>query len=351
MAYTYHGTSNLIALPGRTVQTYPSGLVRVERSFVCRKADVATYRKQIKVGDKMPNDDGAPAIDGLYIFPDPQENTRDDGFVEFRVTAYGRTNETGQRSALLPRRTNLSFAAVYSAVNLFYNPSLTYSEATIRTLEKKSIDTDTVDVGYKVCVLANKKIEIPKDIREIGGVFLADTDIDLFSQSFTAVKVFPNLDGSFVPPTNERRSPVFFAEITSLERLNFGKFDEIIMRFGIAAQSIAFGDFFQTGSVPAKPQIESVVPDFITANVTIIEPPYSSGVSITIGGVTLSAPYGGSATGSTFSISGGNRSGQYITVRISGLTQNTGYSASIAVTNENGASAFQDFQFLTRKIS
>ena len=92
MAYTYHGTSNLIALPNRTVQTYPSGLVRVERSFVCRKADVAKNRNTIRVNERMPMDDGAPAFDGLYIFPEPQEVVRDDGFVEFRVTAYGRTN-------------------------------------------------------------------------------------------------------------------------------------------------------------------------------------------------------------------------------------------------------------------
>jgi hypothetical protein len=43
----------------------------------------------------MPFDDGAPAIDGLFIFPDPQEQVRDDGFVEFRVTAYGRTRTQG----------------------------------------------------------------------------------------------------------------------------------------------------------------------------------------------------------------------------------------------------------------
>jgi hypothetical protein len=91
MAYTYHGTSNLIALPNRTVQTYPSGLVRVERSFVCRKADVAKTRNTIRVNERMPMDDGAPAFDGLFIFPEPQEVVRDDGFVEFRVTAYGRT--------------------------------------------------------------------------------------------------------------------------------------------------------------------------------------------------------------------------------------------------------------------
>lgn len=92
MSYTYHGTTDLIALPNRTVQTYPSGLVRVERSFVCRKDRVARFRNTIKVNEPMPFDSGAPAIDGLYIFPEPQEVVRDDGFVEFRVTAYGRTN-------------------------------------------------------------------------------------------------------------------------------------------------------------------------------------------------------------------------------------------------------------------
>jgi len=93
--YTYHGTSDLIVLPGRSVQTYPSGLVRVERSFACRKADVARYRNILRVNEPMPYDDGAPTIDGLFIFPEPQEQVRDDGFVEFRVTAYGRTNTTG----------------------------------------------------------------------------------------------------------------------------------------------------------------------------------------------------------------------------------------------------------------
>ena len=52
---------------------------------------MARFRNTIKVNEPMPFDDGAPAIDGLYIFPEPQEVVRDDGFVEFRVTAYGRT--------------------------------------------------------------------------------------------------------------------------------------------------------------------------------------------------------------------------------------------------------------------
>ena len=88
--YTYHGTRDLIAMPERSVQTYPSGLVRVERSFMCRKTEVARYRNTFRVNEPMPFDDGAPAIDGLFIFPEPQQLVRDDGFVEFQVTAYGR---------------------------------------------------------------------------------------------------------------------------------------------------------------------------------------------------------------------------------------------------------------------
>jgi hypothetical protein len=92
MAYTFHGTRDLVMAPGRSVQTFPSGLVRVERRYFCRKSDAARYRSVLAVGNLLPNDDGAPAIDGLYIFPEPQEQSRDDGFVEFRVTAYGRSN-------------------------------------------------------------------------------------------------------------------------------------------------------------------------------------------------------------------------------------------------------------------
>jgi hypothetical protein len=94
--YTYHGTRDLIVMPGQSVQTFPSGLVRVERSFMCRKADVARHKNILRVNEPMPFVDFTPAIDGLFIFPEPQEQVRDDGFVEFRVTAYGRTTTNAQ---------------------------------------------------------------------------------------------------------------------------------------------------------------------------------------------------------------------------------------------------------------
>lgn len=93
MAHVYHGTTNLIALPNRTVQIYPSGLVRVERSFICRKDMTSKHRTTLAVNQPMPLDDGSPCIDGIYIFPEAQEILRDDGFTEFRVTGYGRVAE------------------------------------------------------------------------------------------------------------------------------------------------------------------------------------------------------------------------------------------------------------------
>jgi hypothetical protein len=91
----YSAGSYPVQLPGRTVQTFPSGLVRVERSFAVPAAQAGTFRPMFAVGEPMPFDDGAPAIDGLYIFPEPQEIASGDGFVQFRVTAYGRTNILG----------------------------------------------------------------------------------------------------------------------------------------------------------------------------------------------------------------------------------------------------------------
>lgn len=95
MSYTYHGTTDLIALPGRSVQTFPSGLVRVDRTYACRPQFAQRYRRELAVGFPLPLDNGHPAIDGLFIFPEAQETQGEDGFVEFRVSGYGRTTAFG----------------------------------------------------------------------------------------------------------------------------------------------------------------------------------------------------------------------------------------------------------------
>jgi hypothetical protein len=96
-----------IYLPGRTQETFPSGLLKVTRSYACLPSEVGSVqtvlgggasvlsvRDQLKAGNVLP-DKGAQTSDAvggpIIIFPDPTELKRDDGMIEFRVTAYGRS--------------------------------------------------------------------------------------------------------------------------------------------------------------------------------------------------------------------------------------------------------------------
>jgi hypothetical protein len=78
----------------RTVTTFPSGLIRVDQAFSCKTSAAATHRATLAVGEDFPGD-SYPAMDGLKIFPEPQEKRRDDGFTEFSVTSFGRVNDVG----------------------------------------------------------------------------------------------------------------------------------------------------------------------------------------------------------------------------------------------------------------
>jgi hypothetical protein len=124
--YTYHGTRDLIALPGRSVQTFPSGLVRVDRTYACRAADAGRFRQQFAVGNPLPFDDGTPSIDQMSIFPEPQEEQGDDGFVRFRVSAYGRVNTTGTVQSFFEEGTFTIIASSLlppaSQTNIFQRP-------------------------------------------------------------------------------------------------------------------------------------------------------------------------------------------------------------------------------------
>jgi len=94
-ATIYEKTPNGLYPTGdRTISTFPSGLVRVDQTFVCKTSAAASHRADLAVGEEFPNG-SYPTIDGLKIFPEVQEVQRTDGFTEFRVSGYGRTSVTG----------------------------------------------------------------------------------------------------------------------------------------------------------------------------------------------------------------------------------------------------------------
>lgn len=103
----------LVATGQRTVSTYPSGLCRIDRTYVCPDYAADAARLALQVGEALPDDDGTPAIDGAFIFPAPQETRRGDGFVEFAVSAYGRTSETAKVTNL-EQRSAYFYAALFT---------------------------------------------------------------------------------------------------------------------------------------------------------------------------------------------------------------------------------------------
>jgi len=88
-------SGDLIATLPRTVDTFPSGLVRVNQMYVGRSDLNSTHRQLVQVGNTLPSGDNSPSIDPLRIFPEVAEKKRSDGFTEYSVTAYGRWNSTG----------------------------------------------------------------------------------------------------------------------------------------------------------------------------------------------------------------------------------------------------------------
>jgi hypothetical protein len=117
----------LIPQGGRSVSTFPSGLVRVDQTFICSTPNVATHRANLKVGNDFPGS-SEPAIDGLYIYPEVQENRRGDGFTELIASGYGRTADTLQNI-----RKQVSTGSIYrnSGSGLSYPTFLVYSRNTI----------------------------------------------------------------------------------------------------------------------------------------------------------------------------------------------------------------------------
>jgi hypothetical protein len=75
----------------RTIQTFPSGLLRVDHTYVVPTADISSHYAAFAAGQPL-TDTSAPAIDGLFVFPDPTINEAGDGLSQINVSGYGRTS-------------------------------------------------------------------------------------------------------------------------------------------------------------------------------------------------------------------------------------------------------------------
>jgi hypothetical protein len=86
--------SGLVQQGDRSVTTFPSGLLKVEQTFIGLTSNESTDRLTLQIGDPFPLDD-SPSIDGVFIFPATQETRDSSGFTTYKVSGYGRINENG----------------------------------------------------------------------------------------------------------------------------------------------------------------------------------------------------------------------------------------------------------------
>jgi hypothetical protein len=87
-------SSNLVQQGDRSVTTFPSGLLKVEQTFIGLTSNESSDRLTLQIGDPFPLDD-SPSIDGVFIFPATQETRDSSGFTTYKVSGYGRINENG----------------------------------------------------------------------------------------------------------------------------------------------------------------------------------------------------------------------------------------------------------------
>jgi hypothetical protein len=83
----------LIKTGQRSVTTFPSGLVRVDQLYTGKTGMESQHRNLLAYGFQMPGQEDAPAVDGVFIFPEVQETKNGNGFTNYQCSGYGRTTE------------------------------------------------------------------------------------------------------------------------------------------------------------------------------------------------------------------------------------------------------------------
>jgi hypothetical protein len=159
-ATIYEKESNGLYSTGqRSVSTFPSGLVRVDQTLVCRNTAAASHRSSLAVGTAMPGG-SYPAIDGLKIFPEPQEKQRGDGFTEFIVSAYGRVSMTGIENK--NKKLSTIFGLRYSSDSISYNHTFTQENPAIYPNYPSNIQflETSVDSSVRIQRYENSMIEV-----------------------------------------------------------------------------------------------------------------------------------------------------------------------------------------------
>jgi hypothetical protein len=111
MKYQFYGREDLIWEPGQRVTNFPSGLIKIDRTAICRRDKLnRALRNQFEINSIMPTANNLDFRDRPRIYPEAQEEELSNGFVRFYVTAYTRERAFSFGSS---RRQSFSELAFY----------------------------------------------------------------------------------------------------------------------------------------------------------------------------------------------------------------------------------------------
>lgn len=119
--YTRDG-EDVFELPGRTVNTFASGLVRIDSSYLAKTSNIQNVRNvSFQVGQSIYGDDTYPAVDGLYLYPEAQEIRKEYGMTELIASFYGRTRTDVPPPVATERTIELLGTSISMSINdLFF---------------------------------------------------------------------------------------------------------------------------------------------------------------------------------------------------------------------------------------
>jgi hypothetical protein len=223
MSYTvYKSTSGLITQPGRSVSTFPSGLVRVDQAHLGVTGNAAAHRSALAVGNNLPGG-STPSIDGLRIFPQVQERRREDGFTEYLASAYGRSNTIGS-SVLGVQLVTLSasYTHTFTPTPTEQNPTPTPANFAWAITEIWLADTYTV-TRTMLASESNSTISITPPA--LGKA--------LKKREITGTRPGMNIPGYFSIPGLNSIAAEWEGALQSIDRRNFGYFDEVILTYAM----------------------------------------------------------------------------------------------------------------------
>lgn len=260
MSYTTF-TANpaaLIAQAGRAVNTFPSGLVRVDQTYLGLTSHATTHRATLAIGNNMPDGDSSPCIDGLKIFPEVQEKRREDGFTEYLVSAYGRSNATGKKTIEQDLTSVFTYYDVNDYITITTPGQNPIEKAEVNTVSNELIKGTVEKLIWTVSSPKNLQISIappttPKVFDYSGNLLAQKTFLEV--QTLNAVNSYiPQgylIQGStYNFPQNVVSQITSSYNISDIKKTNFGSFDEWIITYKATQPTLTFDGFWNAARPP-----------------------------------------------------------------------------------------------------